>query len=279
MEGTKTVPIFIVGSGRNGTRSLGLMLAGVSHIESYHEYLCTHIQPVAAKYFMRLINKKTCKEKIMKLHGSAIYYSSARKWMDSSNKLSWIIEPLYELFPYAKFVHVVRDGRKVVSSFFHKLAPEIYDDVSTSALTKWLKNPQNQPEPPPEKKYWWNIPQKGQPYHKEFPYFNQFQRICYHWAEAIRVVQESFYRIPNEQKLEVSLEDLVSNKDALKTFLNFFDIEYEDHFYEYLQKPRNVFFPMDFDLTKKELDQFYEIAGKTLKRLGYADKKAYSMKY
>lgn len=274
-----TTPVFIVGSGRSGTRSLGLMLSGIEGVESHHEYLCTHIQPIAAKYYMGLLSKAECKKAINRLHGSAIHYSEARLWIDSSNKLSWIIEPLYELFPKAKFVHIVRDGRKVVSSFYHKLAVEIYDDTSVHTLQEWIDNPKKYQEPPPEKKYWWNIPQKGQPFYKEFPAYNQFERICYHWTEVTRVIGESLKRIPKRQSLEVRLEDLVSNKHTLHQMMDFLTIPYDPQFQDFLKTPKNVFFPMDFNLTNEQMSIFNTFAMNTMKRYGYASKKPEKMMY
>ena len=275
----ETVPIFVVGSGRSGTRMIFKLLSGIPEIEIYHEYLCTHIQQASALYYMQLIDEDKIKERIKELHGAAIYYSEARYWMDCSNKLSWIIEPLFELFPQAKFVNLTRDGRKVASSYFHKLGAEMYDDDSVRIMLNWLSNRDSVPLPPPEKKYWWNIPQKEQPFAEDFPKFSRFQRCCYQWREANRVIIESLKKIPKEQQLLVKFENLTTNKDVLKRFLQFFEVEYEEHFLESLQTPRNVFFPMDFNLTDTQLRQFNEIAADMMEELGYADKEEYSVKY
>jgi len=274
-----TTPVFILGSGRCGTRALFKLFSGIPEIEVHHEYCCTHIQPAAVEYFMGLMTRLEVREKIRELHGAAIYYSPAKSWIDCSNKLSWIIRPLYELFPDAKFVHLTRDGRKVVSSFYHKLSPEIYDDTSVQVMTEWLKNP-NPPKPPPEKKYWWNIPQPGQPFYEEFPAFNQFQRICYHWREVTRIIGESFSVLPPMKTMRVKIEDLTSSRAALKTLLDFLSIDYQEHFYEALQRPEGVFFPMDFKLTPEQLEQFKAITGDTMQRLGYDLKsELYEVKY
>lgn len=275
----ETKPIFVVGSGRSGTRMVYKLLTGVPDMEIYHEYLCTHIQPVAAMYYMKLLDKGSVKEQIKGLHGAGIYYSKARYWVDCSNKLSWIIEPLFELYPNAKFVHLVRDGRKVASSYFHKLGDEMYENESLKLMLEWLNDRENMPMPPPEKKYWWNIPQKGQPFYEEFPTFDHFQRACYQWREANRILIESLESVPEEQKLFVKLEDLTTKKDALKSLLAFFDTEYEDHFFEALQTPQNVIYPMDFKLTETQLRQFNEIAGDMMEGLGYADTEEYTVKY
>ena len=90
-------------------------------------------------------------------------YCEKEHWGDSSNKLSWLIPELAELLPQAKFVHLVRDGRKVASSYFHKLADECYDDRSTAILRAHVDDPLGAPPPPPEKKYWWPLPRTDDP--------------------------------------------------------------------------------------------------------------------
>lgn len=276
---TETKPIFVVGSGRSGTRTVFKLLSGLPNIEIHHEYVCTHIQPVAALYYMQRMNKEAVKRCVETLYTSAIHYSHSRYWVDCSNKLSWIIEPLLELFPEAKFVNLVRDGRKVANSYYRKLSDEMYDDSSVRIMEKWLANPDKFPQPPPEKKYWWNIPQTGQPFAREFPSFNQFQRACYHWVESNRVVMESLQAVPAEQQLFVKLEDLTTDSEVLGKFLTFFEIEYEDHFFEFLQTPQNVIFPMDFKLTAEQVTQFNRIAGTMVEILGYAGTPEYRVEY
>jgi len=274
-----TTPVFVIGSGRCGTRTIYKMLSGIDHIEIYHEYLCTHIQQVAAMYSMGIIDSEMAKKHISHLHGAAIYYSQAKYWVDCSNKLSWLIEPLLELFPSAKFLWLIRDGRKVVSSFYHKLPDEMYDDESVRIMEQWLQSPTEYPTPPPEKKYWWNIPRPGMPFYQEFKAFNRFQRICYHWAEVNRIIARDFRSLPPGQKLSVRLEDLTSNREVVRNLLAFFDVDYQEHFFEFLQTPRNVIFPMDFKLTKEQGNQFYKIASPMMEHLGYMGKKEYAVKY
>lgn len=274
-----TVPVFIIGTGRNGTRSMFKMLSGVDDVDVYHEFVCTHIQKLAALYYMGVIDKDETKRQIMELHGSAIVYSDAKLWIDSSNKLTWLVEPLAELFPEARFLLMVRDGRKVSGSFYYKLSEEIYDDRSTGILTRWLSSRTATPVPPPEKKYWWNIPQLGQPFHVEFPTFDQFQRICYHWQECNRFALHVLEKIPAAQRMIIKLEDVVANVDILKSTLAFIGTEYDDNYPTFLETPQNVFFPMDFKLTSEQLEQFDAICAPMMKTLGYEGKPVYDVKY
>jgi hypothetical protein len=274
-----TIPYFVVGSGRSGTRTIFKMLSGIPSLEIYHEYVCTHIQQVAALHFMKILGKDEVKRRIRELHASAIYYSSAARWVDCSNKLSWIIEPLLELLPKARFVHLVRDGRKVANSYFHKLTDEMYDDESVRIMREWLADREQRPLPPPEKKYWWNVPQPGQPFAEEFPRFDQFARACYQWVEANRVILDALRSVPPEQQLFVRLEDLTTRREEVQRFLAFFGLPYEEHFFEFLQTPQNVIYPMDFRLTPEQNNQFDTIATDMMDRLGYGGTEEYTVRY
>ena len=46
--------VFILGSGRSGTKMAAKLFAGVAHIESHHEYVRDTYQREAALYFMGL---------------------------------------------------------------------------------------------------------------------------------------------------------------------------------------------------------------------------------
>lgn len=255
------------------------LLSGVSGVEAHHEYACTHIQPLAAKYFMGLISGVEAAAELKRIYGAAIYYSSAQYFVDASNKASWVVDILHELFPEARFIHIVRDGRKVASSFYYKLAPEIYDDVSVSILKKWLLNPKKYPEPPPEKKYWWNIPQKGQPHYDDFDRFNQFERISYHWTSCIVTINRFFETIPPKSALTMKLEDMVTRQSTLKKLFSFLTLPYESSYFDFLQTPRNVFFPMDFNLTEDQKVKFNALCADTMRLCGYTAKKAYRLCY
>ena len=128
----------------------------------HHEYMVQITQPLAIKRYLGFIGETECRRVIAETHGAAIRYSESTHWGDSSNKLSWLIPDLAALFPKARFVHLVRDGRKVCSSYFHKLAAECYDDRSTAIFQAYLDDPAL-PAPPPEKKYWWPVPRKNSP--------------------------------------------------------------------------------------------------------------------
>src|SRR3990172_8891059 len=240
----ETQPVFIVSSGRSGTQMCHKLLSTFPEVEAHHEYLCTHVQPLAVLHYIGHVSHEEATKQLGKLHGAAIYYSDANLWADSSNKLSWLIAPLIELFPNAKFVHLVRDGRKVASSFFHKLTDEIYDDWSVEVVRQYMTEPDQNPCPPPEKKYWWNRPAPGHPLERQFDDFNQFQRICFHWAEVNRVILRDLEHVPADQRILVKLEELVSMRDEAERFLGFLGLKCTDFHFALLKRPHNIHHPL-----------------------------------
>lgn len=276
-----TVPVFVIGSGRSGTRTIFKLLSGIDGLEIHHEFCCTHVQPAAALYAMGRLGVDEVLSELRSLHSAAIALSDANTWIDCSNKLTWIVEPLLRLHPNARFVNLIRDGRKVANSYFHKLPDEMYDDRSTAILRAWLDDPEGTSKPPPEKKFWWNIPIDGMPFAEQFPQFDQFQRATYHWVESNRVAAKSLAEyVPSDQQLTLRLEDLVTERTTLEAFCSFVGVPCDDSFAEYLETPQNVIYPMDFGLNDDQRFQFAEIAAPMMRQLGYdINVKEYTVAY
>lgn len=274
-----TIPVFILGSGRSGTFQMVKMLENIEGIEAHHEYLFENILKSAVLYRMDVIDDEEIKNVLKETHVPAVFYSNALVWIDSSNALPWIVKPLYELFPNARFIHLLRDGRKVVSSFYHKFTEVMYDDQCVDIVKNWLNDPDKVPSPPPEKKYWRPFPVKGEKYYTEFTHQNRFQRLSYYWQDSNMRIRDFLAVVPDEQKLSIHLEDLVSDPSTLARFLNMFGVAYDDKYMQVLKRPVNVAVPQNFPLTEQERLEFEKIAGKAMKIFGYDDPVEYKVVY
>ena len=275
----KTIPVFILGTGRCGTLQMAKLLQGIPSIEVHHEYLFENILKTASLFRMGAVRFNEVIDVLKNNHESAIYYSSANYWVDSSNALPWIVEPLRQLFPNAKFIHLLRDGRKVVSSFYHKFSDKMYENSSVKVVKQWLDSGKKTVEPPSEKKYWRPFPVENELYYREFGVFNQFQRLSYYWVDCNMRIHDSLLSVPNEQKLTVKLEDVIVDSDVLAKFLNVFNVPYEEKYMDSLKKPVNVAAPKDFLLTEQERMEFKQIAGTAMNLFGYGDKEEYQVVY
>jgi hypothetical protein len=272
-------PFFIVSSGRSGTAMLHKALSAVPGVEMHHEYMVQITQPLAIRRYLGMIGAEETARIVAETFGGAVRYSDAAHWGDSSNKLSWLIPDLAAAFPKARFVHLVRDGRKVASSYFHKLGRECYDDRSTGILQAHYDDPGHNPAPPPEKKYWWPVPRRESEDAGLFRGFSQFERICWYWAELNRLVLQDLSHISAERTLFVRLEELRAYPSEVRGLYEFLDLPYTDAAYAAFARPHNVNRPQDRLLTAQQRLQFEFIAGDMLARLGYAGQPEYVVNY
>ncbi len=272
-------PFFIVSSGRSGTAMLHKALSGAGDVEMHHEYMVQITQPLAVKRYLGLIDEAQCRSAIADIYAAAIHYSEAAHWGDSSNKLSWLIPDLAALLPAAKFVHLVRDGRKVASSYFHKLGDECYDDRSVAILQAHYDHPDKHPAPPPEKKYWWPLPRKTDPLADPFRSQDQFARIAWHWAEINRVALAELAKLPASRTLFVKLEELRSTPSLVEELYEFLELPFRDSDFAQFARPHNVNRPEDKLLDARQTAQFETIATDMMEQLGYAGTPEYVVNY
>lgn len=254
-------------------------LSAAGSIEMHHEYMVHIAQPLAVKRYLRLVDEREARDALRDVHAAAVRYSQARYWGDSSNKLSWLIPELASVLPKAKFVHLVRDGRKVSSSYFHKLGAECYDDRSTAIMAAYLDDPSHHPAPPPEKKYWWPLPRKSDPMWESFRAFDQFQRIAWHWAEINKTILDSLALVAPSRSHFVRLEELRASPETVKGLFRFLDLPYRDEHFATFARPHNVNRAEDRLLDDNQRAQFEAIASPMMERLGYASDTEYVVNY
>lgn len=272
-------PFFIVSSGRSGTAMLHKALSAAGNVEMHHEYMVNIVQPLAVQRYLGLTNSSKALELLRECYVAAVRYNEAAFWGDSSNKVSWLIPELAALLPEARFVHLVRDGRKVASSYFHKLRDECYDDRSSAILQAHYDDPTRVPAPPPEKKYWWPVPRHGDPIAQEFRSFDQFERIAWHWAEINAVILDSLAQLTPERHLFMRLEDLLVSPQLVRFLFEFIGLPFRDEHFAIFARPHNVNRPEDHPLTQAQRVAFDRIASPMMERLGYADRAEYVVNY
>lgn len=267
----------MVSSGRSGTQLMEKLIAEISDYEVHHEYMCNIVQPAAISYYLGLIDRNQIDQVLRETYMASIHYSEADAWIDSSNKLSWIIEPLFALFPNAKFVHLIRDGRRVCSSYLNKLGDECYADNDFKILTEYLAG-ESSICPPPEKKFWWP-PIKNKGSFNQFLKLSQFEKIVHHWVEINMQIEEGLRFVPDEQKFVVKLEDLISTRAVFAGLLDFLDLEFSESTFSKVRRPHNVNVPVSFDLNQAEVEMFWAIAKNAMDQYGYHVDSDYRVDY
>jgi hypothetical protein len=246
-------------------------------VEAHHEYLFENILSDAVLYFLGRIDEKVIITKLTETHAMAVHYSKKPIWIDCSNALPWIVKPLHSLFPEAKFVLVVRNGRRVVSSFYHKFADVMYADDSVSALRGWLES-RSSFKPPPEKKYWRPIPLENDPAYHNFLCMNRFERLCYYWETINAHVHNMFKNMAQTKVMTVKFEDLKSQENFSR-LTDFIAIKQTAGMFETLARPINVHIPKTFPLTTDQEASFERLCGGAMAYLGYKRQEDYEVDY
>lgn len=280
--GNSAAPVFIVSSGNSGARVLEDAFSHCPDVTTHHEYMVNIIQPMAVRYWMHLTDRSEALKVLGATYGAAIKYAETPIWIDASSKASWVIDLLTELFPNARFIHLVRDGREVVSSCFHNLGAECYDDRSMTALAKYAEGNRTHSgltPPPPEEKYWWPIPGGHHPDAAAFKSWDHFERIAFHWTEINRTIIRSLDNIPDSKHTRVHLEDLVSQPASLQSLFDFMELGPADQAFEILRDTINANQPQSNLLTDKEQVKFDAIAGPMMIQFGYQEERKHLVNY
>lgn len=273
-----TSPLFILSSGRSGSQMMQKLFSGLDDLEVHHEYLCNIIQPLGTKYSMNIINKEDVNDVINSTYKASINLSNKKIWIDSSNKLTWILDQIIVNFPNAKYVHIIRDGRRVTSSYFNKLHNECYDDTSIKIFYDFYRKQSLENMPPPEKKYWWPFFKNDGSYDNFFK-LSQFEKIVTHWVESNKKIYQDLKSVDKNNVFFIKLEDLVSKESKFEEFINFCGVDYHSINFDILKKPHNVHVPKSFDLDATQNKQFWNISRDIMNDYGYDSKTDYKVNY
>lgn len=173
------------------------------------------------------------------LFSQPVERADARRWCEKTPANVLYADQLHRLFPDMRLVHIIRDGRDVVSSMlergFWPIAP-------------------------------WEQLQRDHPFKGPVT----LEGAVHYWVEMLRLGREIAARVPTENYLELRLEDLVEDREAtLRRICDFLD---ED------LKPPMLAFDLSrsntgrwrHELNAEQLAYFTEHAGHHLAAEGYS---------
>jgi hypothetical protein len=214
---------FVVGQLRSGTHFVSHVLncaGGVPRTawQALWPLTCYKIDSFATQYYEGRCSAEAMKE-ILRCYDMR----PENVQVDSFWRLTWCLEPLIELFPEARFVHLVRDPRDNVRSCFNEA--DVYGDV--------LLRPEGQME-----LLRWSVT-NGMPwrlaaitdrrrYHPrvrrpDWDTLSRFEKNCAYWTEAHRVILETLPQRTGRY-LRVRLEDL-KTEAASRPLFDFLGLE------------------------------------------------------
>jgi len=266
---SETRPFFVVSSGRSGTAMMQRLFSAYPHVEMHHEYMMQHVQPAAIKYYLGLIGLGEAVHVLRATHGASLHHTTARLWGDSSHALSWLIPVLNRLFPNARFIHLVRDGRHVTQSYFNERSKDCYTDDAVLALQRHYDSRGQVPAPPPEGRFWWPVPPRGHPLEADFSKLGRFERIAFHWSQVNRTINHHLDAVPTERKHLIRLEDMVSRPEARQGLMDFLGLPWDDRLMGLVAPARDAATAEPAPLTPEQSAQFDAIASDMMQIFGY----------
>ncbi len=300
--------VFIIGSPRSGTTILGEIL-------DKHEKISQWYEPyfVWDRHFRtHLHDERTAQEATPKISNQI--YTDFLKYqqktgsniiVDKSPRNSLKMPFIRKIFPRARFIHILRDGRDATLSIHKEWLKRkniVNDPQKTNhfdyknaliVVGKWL---QRQPFVMDKiralwfethghfinkKKHlnrlrWngdvgWGPRFKGWEtffYEKSMLQFNAIQ-----WVKCIESIKKSWSKIPVEQKIEIRYEDLSSKGEQIITHIfNFLKLDTNTDFWESIPKLKaNNFNKWKNEFSNDQISQIHAILTPMLIELGYED--------
>ncbi|WP_053221456.1 sulfotransferase family protein [Limnoraphis robusta] len=256
-------PLFIVGAPRSGTTFLGDCI-GVLSEYSYH------FEPVATVAASRYVYHEQ-----WSFEQAYLFYRLVYKWLmrihlngdlrfaEKSPDNCFLIPFLYECFPDAKFIHIIRDGR----------------DVSLSNVRKpWLSSASNGSGLREPSGYllgshprYWVEPERA----LEFQQTTDIHRCIWCWRRHVEAAFNHRSSLPSSQYLEVYYESLVTEPMLYTSkILDFLEIDKPDESKAIFQSALSKASQSSVGVWKQKLSSEQQNiinteAGTLLKNLGY----------
>ena len=270
----KTI-ILIISSGRSGTYQLYDLLSGITNVDVEHERMFENLLKLGVKKHHKILKTKE-KNKVINEYLEMIKNSKNSIWIDISNALPWVTDDIVKKIQNnkIKIIHIIRDGRKVVSSFYNKFPEIFYKNRDVKKLKNYFYSKEK--EPKLDKKFWRPLPDQYFTYSKKTSI--RFQNICWYW-KTITMKSKKLIKNKKYESIEFRFEDLVNNEKKLIEFFNFLGLKYKKKYFKKFYKPKNVHIPKNFMLTNNQNLIFEKICKDVMKLYNYKSDKEYFVKY
>ena len=256
-------PIFIVGSPRSGTTFLGACIAQIPEI-SYH------FEPVATKAAARYIhNREWSFDKAQQFYRRVyawlmrLHADGDLRFAEKTPRNCFLIDFLYQAFPDAQFIHIVRDGRDAALS--HSKKPWLQAAAAQSG-----KRESSGYRHGPYARFWVEAERV-----REFEATSDIHRCIWAWRRHVSTILDHVQDLPKGQYYELRYENLVAQpqKEAQK-LLDYLEIQNPVSSHElyqaFAQAKTTSVGGWQRELSAEQLQQVNQEAGTLLKQLGYS---------
>ena len=298
--------VFIVGSPRSGTTVLGEILDKHRDISQWYEPYF-----VWDRYFRNLPDDERVAEeataKIVKqISSDFINYrkkTGSRIVVDKSPRNSLKISFIRKIFPEARFIHIIRDGRDVTLSiqkewlrrrnivqggsnkrgFNYKKAFEVINDwlgrqkyIQYKIRALWFETRGHVFNRARHlNRIRWHGDVGWGPRFKEWPLYYKNNSVlqfnAYQWLRCVENISKSWPQVPIDKKMEIKYEDLVTRGDTIiKQVLEFLEVARDENFFSRIPKlKKGNFNKWKNEFSTEQVMEIQPILSPMLIRLGY----------
>ena len=176
-------PVFVLSTGRSGTMWLTRLLELAPNFKVHHEPLpelgfaapIAHSNPTNIEHLKGIFlggRYELIREA----------YLLNKHYIETNNRVTFLAPAIYQLFPNAKFIHLIRSPHKFVAS-----------GMSRGWYTKNVIHDDSRPVPPAELK------------------LSQEQKILWLWNQTNQFIEQFSSSLPAKQFVTVKSEDIFSN--------------------------------------------------------------------
>ncbi len=247
---------FIVSTGRTGTRFFGRFFDTFPGVYARHEPKPDMVK-LGVEYaagYVSFDRAAAAIERNRRAIGRGLQRLGASVYVESNNRFFSLLKPLRHVFPHARIVHVMRDGRDYVRS-----------GLGRQWYTKEDRFPRLTARMFPD-----------DPYRDRWEAMTRFEKIAWRWQKKDSILADDVAELENT--LTVRFEDIFTTPGRpglyeISRFVGFSDEVVTEHLErmgaEKMNSTRRPPIPRwpdwDEDLTRR----FEEIAGEHLRRCGY----------
>ncbi len=187
------VPVFIVSTGRTGTKFFSVFFNYFNNILALHEPY-PDFRKLSVNYARGKVSFNAAAKQIEKNRRLINYELKKKKiniYIESNNRFFSLLKPLRAVFPGAKIIYIVRDGRDYVRS-----------GMSRNWYTASDKNTRLRADMFP-----------GDPYYEKWNKMNRFEKIAWRWQKKDGIIHDDIKTLDNT--IKVTFEDIFLHPDNI----------------------------------------------------------------
>lgn len=213
---------FVLGTGRSGSTSIASTLSQHPDITCFHEPNYQLIR-LSTEYAHNIKSRDQVKDELWEMYGNCSALPPGF-YGESDQKLSNLVEILAELFPKAKFIHLIRNGIDTVNSTYSRGwfdNRELgYDIPQPEQVSQYQgKEMFSVYRPSPHK--------MGIMAEQDWKNMSSFERNTWYWAYWNDLIQRQFEAIDSARTFTLKLEEMNLKIHLLNQFIGAREFDYK----------------------------------------------------